>query len=421
MQWQAATTVYAARWIVPITRPPIHHGWIRLQQGRIAELAAGAAPAGAMDLGDVAILPGWVNAHTHLEFSDLASPIPAPATADGGARSLPAWIASVVRHRAASTAPSAADRSQQRRTAIARGLEESAIAGVRLLAEVATQPWPLVDVVPRRLGLVARPDIVALGEVLGLSEVRQQETLTAAMGLSRHVTDGVAVGLSPHAPYSTTPALVDAAVEICRQRDWPLAMHVAESRDELELLAHGSGAFRAALESIGAWRDGLFPRTGGVAALLRQLAAAPRCLLIHGNYLSDAEIDYLATQPQMTVVYCPRTHAFFGHPLHPVAQLHRAGVRVALGTDSRASNPDLNPWEEVRYLLDHRSDLAPEQILRMATRNGALALGRNDCGCLQPGAAPGLLTVATGASNPQQLWASLGSTRPTPLVETYPG
>jgi cytosine/adenosine deaminase-related metal-dependent hydrolase len=127
---------------------------------------------------------------------------------------------------------------------------------------------------------------------------------------------------------------VQRAVDWSQRDRLPLAMHVAESPEELTLVEQGQGPFRELLERWELWDAPLFPWTDGIDGLLRQLASAHRALVVHGNYLTASQIAFLATQPQISVVYCPRTHAYFGHPRHPVAELQRAGVRVALGTDS---------------------------------------------------------------------------------------
>ncbi len=187
-------------------------------------------------------------------------------------------------------------------------------------------------------------------------------------------------------------------------------MHVAESPAERELLTSGAGPFADALQDIGVWQLGLFPwGADPLAQLIDQLAAAPRALLVHGNDLRTAEIERVAKHPQLTVVYCPRTHAYFGYEKHPVAELRKAHVRVALGTDSRASNPDLNLWREVQFLLQQRSDLSPEEIIRMATFSGADALGRSDLGRIEAGCRPGLGYVDTHAATLPGVYADLAS------------
>jgi cytosine/adenosine deaminase-related metal-dependent hydrolase len=117
----------------------------------------------------------------------------------------------------------------------------------------------------------------------------------------------------------------------------------------------------------------------------------------------------------LTVVYCPRTHHFFRYPDHPVARLQAAGVRVALGTDSRASNPDLNLWKEVQYLLCHRMDLPPGNVLEMATVNGARALGNTQYGELRVGSAAVFGGVSTAASSVEQLFSDLAENEFQPI------
>jgi cytosine/adenosine deaminase-related metal-dependent hydrolase len=108
---------------------------------------------------------------------------------------------------------------------------------------------------------------------------------------------------------------------------------------------------------------------------LELLANGPRALVVHGNWLDAAEIQYIAARPSLSVVYCPRTHSWFGHPEYPLRQLLEAGVRVVAGTDSRASNPDLSVWREVRHLLLHHQWCSPLQALDMVTCSAAAALG----------------------------------------------
>ena len=120
-------------------------------------------------------------------------------------------------------------------------------------------------------------------------------------------------------------------------------MHLAESREELELLADGAATFRELLEERSMWDAAAIPaRHRGRSIICGVLAEAPRSLVIHGNYLAGDEIAFLGQRREtMSVVYCPRTHAYFGHEPYPLEAMLAAGVRVALGTDSRASNPDL--------------------------------------------------------------------------------
>ena len=143
------------------------------------------------------------------------------------------------------------------------------------------------------------------------------------------------------------------------------------------------------------WDAEAIPRGSRPLDYLRLLADAPRALVIHGNYLARDEQQFLAEHAdRMTLVYCPRTHAYFGHPPYPLGDLLAAGVRVALGTDSRASNPDLDPLGEIRQAVRAHPDVPADAILEMATLRAAEALGCDqDCGSIAPGKLANLVAL----------------------------
>ncbi len=270
-----------------------------MQDDCVVEVGTGVAPDGAEDLGDAALLPGLVNAHTHLEFSDLSEPIGRPGIL------LSDWIGHVVGARAG-TPP------ESKTLAIESGVRELIDTGTRLVGEIMTPPC-------RYPQQIAELEIISFAEVLGLDPIRAAERLDAGTSHGEHDPKS---GLSPHAPYSTTLQSVDQCIEYVGCGDRPIAMHVAESSDERELITRGTGPLATALQSMGVWRDGVFPWCDQpFVALIDRLAAAPRSLLIHGNYLNDLEIEQLGSYPNMTVVYCPRTHHFFQHEQHPVNRM----------------------------------------------------------------------------------------------------
>ena len=153
---------------------------------------------------------------------------------------------------------------------------------------------------------------------------------------------------------------VDAAL-LARDSKCPLAVHLAESRDELELLHRRRGPFVPFLNELGVWDpDGLTASPTEVMYICNM--GMPR-LFIHGNYLAPAA----RIRDGATIVYCPRTHTAFGHKPHPMRRLLASGVRVALGTDSLASNPDLSVLAEIRHVHQYFPDVPGEVLLRMAT------------------------------------------------------
>jgi len=155
---------------------------------------------------------------------------------------------------------------------------------------------------------------------------------------------------------------------------------VAESEEERELLQFGSGPFVDLLQSLQAWEPDAIPHGSRPLDYLRVLATAHAALVIHGNYLDDEEMSFLGQhRDRMSLVYCPRTHSYFGHRPYPMDKLLSLGVRVVLGTDSRASNPNLNMWEEMRFAASRHPTIAPQVWIRAATLDAARALGLDGC------------------------------------------
>ncbi len=150
------------------------------------------------------------------------------------------------------------------------------------------------------------------------------------------------------------------------------------------------------------WDESAIPRGSRPMDYLRMLAEAPRALVIHGNYLAADEIEFLAgRRDSMSVAFCPRTHAYFGHPTYPLDAMRAAGVRVVLGTDSRASNPDLSVLTELRFAAARFPGVPPEAWLRMATRDAAIALGLGDeTGVLAPGKRADMAALPCASGDP---------------------
>jgi len=340
--------------------------------------------AGVIDLGDVVLLPGLINAHTHLEFSDLREPLGQPGTP------LPDWIRAVLAER------KRANRDAPR--AIEMGLQESLQHGVTTVGEIATlSAASYLDTSPR-------PQLMAFHEAIGFSALRTDSVLADVrrrLESAVEYDDGsLTMGLSPHAPYTVHPQLLVRLVELAGAKRLPIAMHLAESPQELQLLDGGDGPFRVLLEERSMWDPSAIAAGARVLGYLQELSKAPRALVIHGNYLSAEEIEFLAQRrDSLSVVYCPRTHKFFQHRPYPLQTLLSAGVRVALGTDSRASNPDLSLLGEMRQVANVHRDVAPQEIVRMATLAGAEALGLEAVvGSLTPGKRADFTTLRCDAA-----------------------
>lgn len=393
-----------ARWVLPIDAPPMEGGYVTIVDGVIAGVANRDPQEGPVDdLGDVALLPGLVNAHTHLEFSGHTKPL--------GKRgmSLPEWIRAVI-----------ADRSRGDRdasAAIAAGIGESFAAGVTAIGEIATSP-------PAMYALAETPRLLLFQEAIGFSAGRVESVLAE---VTRRVdAAGSSAGISPHAPYTVNPQLLSKLVDLSAARCVPIAMHLAESREELQLLAEGSGPFRELLEDRSMWDPDAIPRGSRPLDYLQLLADAPRSLAIHGNYLDAEEIAFIAERRErMSVVYCPRTHDYFEHEPYQLEAMLAAGARVALGTDSRASNPDLNMLNELRFVAAKHRNVAPATLLRMGTLDAAAALGlEQHAGSLTPGKPATIMAIECGASARDPYSAvfnsAAGATSPVALQCTSP-
>jgi aminodeoxyfutalosine deaminase len=387
-------TILRARYVFPVSCDPIPGGAVSMEGERIVACGAGVPPAPQeiRDLGNVAILPGLVNAHAHLDFSDLPAPL--------GERGIGFvdWIRRVMAFRQQS--------GPAGRQPVALGLDESLRDGVTALGDIVQPGRPLAASPPE---VTAFLELIAptADRVAGALELARSH-LNAASRWCGSCTAAPRNGLSPHSPYSVHPDLLAAVVELSNRHEIPVAMHLAESREELELLRHGGGPLRAFLEELGACDATAIPRAARPLDYLRLLANAHRALVVHGNYLDDEEIAFLgANARRMSVVYCPRTHDWFAHRDYPLEKLLAAGATVALGTDGRGSSPDLSLFGEMRFAAGEHPDVPPADILRMGTIHGARALGREmELGSLTPGKRADLAVVALpdrSAADPHEL------------------
>jgi cytosine/adenosine deaminase-related metal-dependent hydrolase len=209
---------------------------------------------------------------------------------------------------------------------------------------------------------------------------------------------GGRVGLSPHAPYTTSAELLRFAARAAREQRWPLTIHLAESEPEFEMFMYRHGALYEWLKGQREISDcGL---GSPVAHLERCDCLGENLLAAHVNYLWRDDAALLGRRG-VSVAHCPRSHAYFRHLLFPRAELAAAAVNITLGTDSLASTlkhrgrlPELNMLEEMRALAAVTPDLAPGAILKMATANGARALGRQgEIGELAPNALADLIVI----------------------------
>jgi cytosine/adenosine deaminase-related metal-dependent hydrolase len=381
------TLTLQARYVFPVEGPPIEDGVVVLQQGRIGWVGPSRQRAGDLDLGNVAIVPGFVNAHTHLELASLEGQgelVPAMDTEDAVA-----WLRKVVDQRRSGSEISL-------KAAVARNVKNCVESGTTCLADTTTAglSWDHIASAPVRA--------VVFAELIGLKRYRGLQTSDAAWNWLATIRPESQVaacarpGLSPHAPYSTSDWLYYKAAS----SRLPLSTHLAEMPEELRLLEHRDGPLREFLEDLDAWDDAWEPIGPRPADYVRrgELRNAD-WLIAHGTYFDPSEFWQLRPEAapnghRVAVAFCPRTHARFGHAPHPYRALLEKGVVVCLGTDSLASSPSLSILDEIRFLHRRDPSLSGELLLTMATLFGAWALrAETTTGSLRPAKSADLAIV----------------------------
>ena len=377
-------TAYRAAWACPIDQPPIRDAVLEISDGVIVgirESGAGSQESGGgqvTDLGNVVLLPGLINAHTHLELSWLRGRVPQ-------ANSFTGWVKTLFAQR----------RPDQVMTPeliapIHDAIDELRRTGTAAVGDISNS---LAAVEPmRQAGLQG----VVFHELLGFKE-RDGALIEATRERRTAAADqGIRVTLAPHAPYSTSVELFKAIREVVSASDCPImSVHLGESPEEVELLATGGGAWRGMLEAIGAWRDDWqIPACGPVQFLERHGVIDAKTLVVHGVQFDDAALQRLK-ELDATLVTCPRSNRWVGVGYPPVDRFYQSGVRVAVGTDSLASVDDLNLFSELKTMRWLAPSVPARQILESATLGGARALGLDgELGSLTPGKAGRVLAVA---------------------------
>jgi cytosine/adenosine deaminase-related metal-dependent hydrolase len=375
-----------ARLVLPVSRPPIANGAVLVKDGRIE--FAGPWPEAARltnapphDLGEAILLPGLINAHCHLDYTAMANLIPPP-------RQFTDWIKSIV---ALKGTWSTAEYADSWKAGAAMLLRQ----GVTTVADIEAAPQllpALWQATPLR--------VLSFRELIGFKNPAAASATVEAAASEWDALPAASqrVGLSPHAPYTTCAELLRAAATAARRRGWRLTTHLAESEAEYDMFTARAGPLHDWLKPQ---RDMADCGLGSPVQHLERCGyLGPDLLAVHCNYLWQGDPALLARH-RVSVVHCPRSHAYFGHRRFPYETLVRAGVNVCLGTDSLASvtapsgQPvELDLFAEMRAFAARAGDGPPDTILNLATVNGARALGRaGELGELSQGALADLIAV----------------------------
>jgi cytosine/adenosine deaminase-related metal-dependent hydrolase len=326
-----------------------------------------------IDLGDAAILPGLVNAHTHLELSWMRHQVP-PSD------SMPAWASRLMSLRRGAT--------EEPVGPIADAVRDVRAAGTALVGDV-TNTLAAYDV-------LADSELSAaiFRELLGFNSPDPDQVVADAEAELETLTPLARLrpALVAHAPYSVSPALFRAIGRAMGDR--PMSVHLGESADELQFLRDGTGAWRELLGQLGVWNDNWQPPGCGPVEYLDRLGLVNRRLLaVHGTQLDDGELARLASA-NATIVTWPRSNMWTGAGTPPIERFYASGVRVAIGTDSLASVEDLNLFAELAAVRRLAPGVPAARIIDSATLQGAGALGfAADYGSIEPGKRADLIAV----------------------------
>lgn len=375
-------TVFRADWLLPISDAPHADGWLAVEGGRIAALGSAGAdmPSGAVDLGRVVVLPGLVNAHTHLELSHLLDVIP-PASRFGD------WVQRIIHLRGEYPDP-----TDPRITSAARAaIQQARAAGTALLGDISN------TLVTHAMLVEAGMPGVVFYELLGFNTPDAHRAVADARGrlASLPRSTGVRTTLAAHAPYSVSPELFKAIrADLDQTGDRTSSVHLSESPEEVEFVRSGTGAPRAQLEAMGRWNDAWqAPGCTPVEYLEGLGFLGQGVLVVHGVQLTGSDLDRIRAL-DATIVSCPRSNAYVGVGAPPLEAFYAMDVRVAFGTDSLASVKDLNMFAEIAAARRIAPRVPARALLESATLEGARALGFDaEFGSLDAGKRAALIAV----------------------------
>lgn len=382
-----------ADWVLPVDSPPIRNGAMLVYNGRIAQvgpLEGFATPARTprAEFPGHVLVPGLVDAHTHLSLTALAGLL-RPSD-------FVSWLGRVVPMIRALDDDDMA-------SSVALGAIRCLESGITVVGDIAYGPEAAATAADLGLGGVF------FWEVYGVPAAKLRHALSQAefpLSAPADLGGRTRCGISPHSAYTSGPDLLRAAAKFSRERGFPLAIHVAESVAEMQLLSEGTGPLAPVAESLIAGFE--TPRRSTVA-YLQQLGVLDGALAVHCVHLSSGDARMLADRTA-GVVLCPRSNAFLRNGFPPFDALSQAGATLALGTDSPASNEDIDLFAEARSLREMHRKIAPARLLEMMTLDGARALGMADrFGSFTPGKQADVIAVRIGTvDDPLEALIELG-------------
>ena len=370
----------------------VNNGALLIDRGSIQAYGSANSIIGRFSHHDVlhlqnaVLMPGLVNSHSHIELPPLLDSIRAQRYSD--------WVLNLI----------LAKRSLNRQDYASAAIKNTRTiiqTGTTTIGEICTHGVSTTHLKKSGLRAVVFREVIQLESGKGQGARRLIKT--------RPDSPSVKYGFSPHTPYTVSESMLHVINRLAKKSNKRLAMHIAESKDEVRLLQRKKSGLER-LYQFAHWDMGWAPRGSSSFEYLDRIGfLSPRLLAVHAVQVNDEDIRLIKTS-KTSVAHCPRSNKELGVGKMPLKKFLDARITVGLGTDSLASSPSLNMWDEMRYAYKiHRQDgVSAEDIFRLATIGGAKALGWDkEIGTIEPGKKADIIAVPLPKKNTGDLYSDL--------------